>query len=664
MARAFIVRPFGTKQGVDFDQVERLLIQPALAVAGIRGATTTEIVEQGNIREDMFHLLVTAELVIADVSIHNANVFYELGIRHGLRPSATLMLRADIDSYPFDLQTDRYLLYGRDDPAASVADLARSIRATMDSTRVDSPVYRLLPALQAPDPAALRVVPAQFREAVDYARKGGERGDLRLLAYEAREFGWGTEGLREVGRAQFEIGARGGARETFEWLLERLPGDVEANQRLATVYQRLGDLVRSDQAIRRVLEAARPGRRDRAEAFALLGRNAKSRWLARWADKPGAEARTAALRAPELGHAIDHYATGYGQDLNHVYSGLNALVLLAVRNALGRALPGVWAERFDTDEEAARELAADEERFLQLAGAVRLSIDAARRALERQPDSEAALWMAISDADLALLTGRRPGLVAQRYRIALSNAPLFARGSVADQLAILRRLDVRGEFVEQALAVVEELDGTTPASGQPPLARVLLFTGHMLDAEGRESPRFPRTPAAEAAARAMIGKAVADERALEAGRMVGIAGGASGGDILFHEVCAGLAIETRLYLALPPPLFCARSVQHAGPAWVERYNRLCERLSPRVLSEREELPRWLAARGDYSIWQRNNLWMLFNALALDAPALTLIALWDQGRADGAGGTEDLIEQVKVRGLKYVRLPAEELTAMG
>ena len=86
MTNAFIVRPFGVKQGVDFDKVEAQLIQPALMQIGVEGGTTTEIVEQGNIREDMFRMLVGADLVIADVSIHNANVFYELGIRHALRP--------------------------------------------------------------------------------------------------------------------------------------------------------------------------------------------------------------------------------------------------------------------------------------------------------------------------------------------------------------------------------------------------------------------------------------------------------------------------------------------------------------------------------------------------------------------------------------------------
>lgn len=664
MTHAFIVRPFGPKEGVNFDEVERLLIQPALAAAGIRGQTTTKIVEQGNIREDMFRMLVTAELVIADLSIHNANVFYELGIRHGLRPNATFLLRADIAPYPFDLQTDRYLAYDANDPAAKVAELAAALKATVDSERVDSPVYQLLPGLKPPDPAVLRVVPAEFREAVVYARDMGERGDLRLLAHEARDFDWGAEALREVGRAQFQIGARQGARETFEWLLDWRPGDVEANNRLATLYQRLGDLVRSDQALRRVLEADTPSRLERAEAFALLGRNAKSRWLARWKDKPDAEARAAALRAPELDQAIDRYAEGFGQSLNHFYSGLNALSLLAIRNELAQALPEVWAERFETDEEAPRRLDAEKARFQQLAGAVQLSLEAARRALERQPDEEEALWAGISESDFALLTSKRPGLVAQRYRDALSEAPAFAFSSVADQLAIFRRLDVRAEFVAQAMAVVEEL--STPATAtaaQAPLVRVLLFTGHMVDAEGRAMPRFPRSKEAESAARAIIRQAVEDERALEAGRILGIAGGACGGDILFHEVCAELGIETRLYLALPQPDFCTRSVQHGGPAWVERYNRLCERINPRILAHSEDLPRWLAPRKDYGIWQRNNLWMLFHALALDASALTLIALWDEGQADGPGGTEDLISQVQARGLKYLRLPAEQLKAL-
>ena len=81
MTRAFIIRPFGAKAGVNFDAVDEKLIQPAPAQIDVSGNTTTEIVEQGNIREAMFRLLVCADLVIADIPVHNANVFYQLGIR-------------------------------------------------------------------------------------------------------------------------------------------------------------------------------------------------------------------------------------------------------------------------------------------------------------------------------------------------------------------------------------------------------------------------------------------------------------------------------------------------------------------------------------------------------------------------------------------------------
>jgi len=86
LRRAFIVRPFGPRSGIDFDAVDTRLIQPALEKSEIEGATTGVILEAGNIREDMFQQLLVADLVVADVSVHNANVFYELGIRHALQP--------------------------------------------------------------------------------------------------------------------------------------------------------------------------------------------------------------------------------------------------------------------------------------------------------------------------------------------------------------------------------------------------------------------------------------------------------------------------------------------------------------------------------------------------------------------------------------------------
>ena len=176
-----------------------------------------------------------------------------------------------------------------------------------------------------------------------------------------------------------------------------------------------------------------------------------------------------------------------------------------------------------------------------------------------------------------------------------------------------------------------------------------------------EKARFPRTAKAEATARALIEQALSDEIAAGGGVSLGIAAGACGADILFHEACASLKIPTRLYLALPPDKFQVESVQHGGPAWVERYRTLCERLPARVLQDDKALPRWLADKPGYDVWQRNNLWMMFNALAIYPKHLTLIALYNRDREpDGPGGTAHLVETTQKWGFKTVELDGRKL----
>ena len=261
-----------------------------------------------------------------------------------MRRNATFLLRAkERPQYPFDLQTDRYLTYDASKPEDSVRTL-RALEATLNSGRTDSPVYQLLPNLPPPDPATLQVVPSEFGEAVSRAHEARLRGDLRLLA-SRRALPWATEGLRAVGRAQFLINATAGATETFEWLIEKLPNDVEANQRLGTLYQRLAKnnpnadeyLAKSNTAIQRVIDSPVPISWDVAEAYALKARNIKARWLKRLEGKTGAEAQLAALRAAELEGTIEAYDSGFAQDRNHFYSGLNALSLLRIRIDLARA---------------------------------------------------------------------------------------------------------------------------------------------------------------------------------------------------------------------------------------------------------------------------------------------------------------------------------------
>lgn len=213
---AFVVRPFGIKQEVDFERVHNELIMPALNKVGIKGGTTAPIVEQGNIREDMFSKLLTADLVIADISIHNANVFYELGIRHALQDKRTFLIRSSKDEVPFDLKTDRYLSYATDNPAASLDALIAGLQATMLSDRTDSPVFYMLPRLEAQDRERFLAVPSDFGEEVEIAKKSRQKGMLALLAAEAEGFPWIIPALRVVGNAEYSLKAFVAAQVTWE----------------------------------------------------------------------------------------------------------------------------------------------------------------------------------------------------------------------------------------------------------------------------------------------------------------------------------------------------------------------------------------------------------------------------------------------------------------
>lgn len=683
--RAFFVRPFGIKEGINFDDVEKRLIRPALARLrerhdiDIDGGTTGEFTRQGNIREDMFRLLVTADLVVADVSIYNANAFYELGIRHALRHQHTFMIRALATqaNYPFDLQTDRYFNYDIANLEGGVDALAAALRSTLaaDSKDTDSPVFQLLPNLRPHERDVLMPVPRDFQDAVALARSGGHRGDLRLLAHEARGFEWESEGLRLVGDAQFRLKAFRGAKVTFELLREADAGDVRTNLRLGSIYQKIAEtappadrldwLTRSDQSIRRALQDTGERAR-RAEAHALLGSNAKTRWLAEWREAALPARGSAALESAHLDTALAAYLGAYAEALDGYYPGCNALALLKIQTALARQEPATWEANFDDAGKAASALADREACARRIAGTLSLALGL-DPVLEVKQDEDDT-WAALARADTLFLTlDKRPRRVETEYAKALTRVATdaFAISAVRRNLEIFEALALLPEHVQAALPVIDKALGAAGAlpAARPALQRVVLFTGHMIDRADRtpDKMRFPRTAAAQAKARAMIEAALRAEMAAQGGVSLGIAGGACGADILFHEVCADLNIPTQLYLALPQALFQVESVQHGGPDWVERYNLLCERVPPRVLQDDPTLPRWLADKSGYDIWQRNNLWMMFNALALDAQHSTMMALFNREReADGPGGTAHLVATTQSWGFKAIELDARTL----
>lgn len=162
----------------------------------------------------------------------------------------------------------------------------------------------------------------------------------------------------------------------------------------------------------------------------------------------------------------------------------------------------------------------------------------------------------------------------------------------------------------------------------------ILFTGHMIDKEGRSSPRFP--PDKEKSVRKEIEKQIQKLREDFDNILIGIAGGACGGDIIFHELCLEMNIPSEMYLALRADEFKEQSVSFANKAWDKRFDRLVQMLPVHILPESSTEER-------DQVWERANLWMLQNALQNGGENLTLIAVWDRKGGDGSGGTEHMVE---------------------
>src|SRR5262249_18494627 len=157
----------------------------------------------------------------------NANVFYELGVRHAIRDRRTFLVRAKLDDIPFDLLTDRYLQYDKDGPGDFCAALVNGLRATLESDDVDSPVIKLLHhGLIISDIARLLSLPSDFREEVRRAAVERRTGNLSLLSEEAKRLFWARECLRRVGTAQFELAPHEPARLTWESVREYDTNDV------------------------------------------------------------------------------------------------------------------------------------------------------------------------------------------------------------------------------------------------------------------------------------------------------------------------------------------------------------------------------------------------------------------------------------------------------
>ena len=335
----FVLMPFGKKPTsdgrlVDFDAVYTQIIHPGIEKAGLEPLRADEEMVGGIIHKPMFERLVLCEYAVADLTTANANVFYELGVRHAARPSATQLLFAKgWGQLPFDVSLLRALPYGLTsdgmpaDPAEYAALLANRLGAAQQ-TMTDSPVFQLLEGF--PDIKHLKT--DVFRERVRYAetvkaklanaRKLGEAAvaDIEITLGDISHADTAT--VVDLFLSYRAVKAWGRMIDLAKRMAPPLVATVMIREQLGLALNRTNE---PDEAERVLLDLINE-RGASSETCGILGRVYKDSWEA--AVRTG----NTALARGLLDKAINAYTRGFEADWRDAYPGINAVTLMELKD--------------------------------------------------------------------------------------------------------------------------------------------------------------------------------------------------------------------------------------------------------------------------------------------------------------------------------------------
>ena len=660
--RVFVVMPFGKKDvqrkprtdlppeakeqdetlQVDFDAVYEKLFRPSLEAAGLQPFRADDEEAAGDILKDMFAELVTADFVLADISILNANVFYELGIRHTVRPRGVVCLHAGWADRPFDVAPQRTFKYDgklfrvglmRDaawekQVAEEVLRLSETLRKAVaaDRTTEGSPVYGNLPNLVPPDVSQIATARFKYYEAqseewnqrVEIAGKEGRAEDILTLAGDVPSPYYRRKLLRQCGETLLALGRFCPAQDVFREVREELEGSGSADEarvkcHLALIANRLGRRREAEERLAQ-LAASSP---DQPDVPGLLGRVYKDMWRTSFADKEKLEDRLwAAVKNAALARrSLETYQAALRRDLNRYSHGVNVITLASLLEYVARA--------------NGRTPKCEVPDLEQLKVVVRV---AALRGLEEASDE---IWARATLGELALVSGEAAAAL-EEYEQALADPDLtwFSVRSMHEQVQLLHQLGFRPEAVEP---VVDLLQTRCDEIGEPGhrYGKVVIGSGHMIDTPDRKTPRF--TPEMEPAVRAAIAQRL--EQWEIGGGDLGVCGGARGADILFAEECALRGAKVRLLIAKDLDAFVESSVRLSGSDWSARFRALCEKSE--VVIQPERLGQ---SPADISPYARNNRWIVNTARAEGENSKRIYALivWNGQESQGQGGAADFI----------------------
>jgi hypothetical protein len=334
----FVLMPFGIKTDAggrvtNFDAVYREIIAPAVEQAGLEPVRADEEKIGGTIHKPMFERLMLCHYAVADITGANPNVFYELGIRHALRPASTVILFVAGTVIPFDVALVRGIPYKTDgggepvDAEATVAAIAAHLRTARETPHDDSPIFQLVDVL--PHNQVDHEKTDVFRVQVDHSKRYKERlaaavrtGQAAVLEISAEIE---AQNLNEIEAGVIvdtylslrDVKAYAGMIDLYAHMPPPLKRARMMREQLGFALNRAERFEEAEKVLTEVIAEFGSS----SETNGLLGRIYKDRWeLAKAQERPEARAL--------LRRAIDTYLQGFEADWRDAYPGVNAVTLM------------------------------------------------------------------------------------------------------------------------------------------------------------------------------------------------------------------------------------------------------------------------------------------------------------------------------------------------
>jgi tetratricopeptide (TPR) repeat protein len=330
--------PFGKKTGtagavIDFDAVYKDFVAPAIYEAGLEPLRADEEMSGGIIHKPMFERLILCEYAVADLTTANANVFYELGVRHAVRQWSTVLLFAEGGArLPFDVAPLRAIAY-RLSADGKPADLSvikpALVKKLIDAknTSTDSPIFQLVEGFPEVDHTKTDIFrsrvkySAQIKEKLAVARKAG----LYAIQTVEKELGdiQSTESgiIVDLFLSYRAVEAWPQMIELVEKVSPPLAASAMFQEQLALALNRHGQGEKAEKVLKNLIDRRGPS----SETYGILGRVYKDRW------KAASEARKTFLARGLLDKAIDAYLKGFETDWRDAYPGVNAVTLMEIK---------------------------------------------------------------------------------------------------------------------------------------------------------------------------------------------------------------------------------------------------------------------------------------------------------------------------------------------